>query len=119
MEKMTNLGNFLREHREHLQKQDGDFSLRKVALRLNVQASYLSKIERGLENPSEDMIIKLAKEYQQNEDILLAMAGKVSTRLQNIIMKNPTAFATLLSSLENSPEHAILKIVREVRDGNW
>lgn len=119
MEPINNLGNFLRQHREKLQEQDSSFSLRQVALRLNVQASYLSKIERGLENPSEDMIIKLAKEYQQNEDTLLAMAGKVSSRLQNIIMKNPTAFATLLSSLENSPEHAILKIVREVRDGNW
>lgn len=65
------------------------------------------------------MIIKLAKEYNQNEDVLLAMAGKVSSRLQKIIIKNPVAFATLLNSLENSPEHAILKIVREVRDGHW
>lgn len=119
MEKMTNLGNFLRQHRETLQANDTSFSLRQVALRLEVQPSYLSKIERGLENPSEDMIVKLAKEYSQNEDTLLAMAGKVSSRLQKIIMKNPTAFATLLSSLEDSPEHAILKIVREVRDGNW
>lgn len=119
MEKMTNIGNFLREHREILQEKDSSFSLRQVASRIGVQPSYLSKIERGLENPSEDLIVKLSTEYQQNEDVLLAMAGKVSSRLQQIIMKNPTAFASLLSSLENSPEHAILKIVREVRDGNW
>lgn len=116
---MNNFGNFLRQHREKLQETESSFSLRQVAVRLGVQPSYLSKIERGIENPSEDMVLKLAKEYCQNEDVLLAMAGKVSTRLQSIIMKNPVAFATLISSLEDSPEHAILKIIREVRDGNW
>lgn len=116
---MNDFGNFLRTHRELLQTEDTSFSLRQVAARLEVQPSYLSKIERGLESPSEEMVIKLAKEYKQNEDVLLAMAGKVSSRLQKIIMKNPVAFATLIESLENSPEYAILKIVREVRDGNW
>lgn len=116
---MNDLGKFLREHREKLQEKDSTFSLRQVSGRLDIQPSYLSKIERGIENPSEEMVIKLAKEYSQNEDVLLAMSGKVSSRLQHIIMKNPIAFATLLNSLEDSPEHAILKIVREVRDGNW
>ena len=116
---MNDLGNFLRQHRELLQENDVSFSLRQVATRIGVQPSYLSKIERGIENPSEEMVLKLANEYSQNADILLAMAGKVSSRLQKIIMKNPSAFATLISSLEDSPEHAILKIVREVRDGNW
>ena len=116
---MNEFSNFLRQHRESLQESDASYSLRQVAGRLGVQPSYLSKIERGIENPSEEMAIKLAKEYAQNEDVLLAMAGKVSSRLQQIIMKNPVAFATLLGSLEDSPEHAILKIVREVRDGNW
>ena len=113
---MNDFGNFLRTHRELLQTEDTSFSLRQVAARLEVQPSYLSKIERGLENPSEEMVIKLAKEYKQNEDVLLALAGKVSSRLQKIIMKNPVAFATLIESLENSPEYAILKIVREIVD---
>jgi transcriptional regulator with XRE-family HTH domain len=118
-EKINEFSNFLRQHRESLQKKDSSYSLRKVAGRIGVQPSYLSKIERGLENPSEELVLKLAKEYSQNEDVLLAMAGKVSSRLQKIIMKNPVAFANLLSSLENSTEHSILKIVRKVRDGNW
>ena len=116
---MNNFGEFIRGLRESLQECDSSFSLRQVSVRLEIQPSYLSKIERGLENPSEEMIVKIAKEYNQNTDVLLAMAGKVSSRLQQIIIKNPSAFATLISSLENSPEHAILKIVREVRDGNW
>ena len=116
---MNNFGTFIREFRENLQENDSSFSLRQVASRLSVQPSYLSKIERGIENPSEEMILKIAKEYNQDEDVLLAMAGKVSSRLQKIIMKNPKAFSVLIQSLEDSPEKAILKIVREVRDGNW
>lgn len=116
---MNNFGEYIRTHREQLNQDDASFSLRQVAGRLNIQPSYLSKIERGLEMPSEDMVIKIAKEYGQNEDMLLAMAGKISSRLQKIILKNPVAFASLISSLEDSPEHAILKVVREVKDGNW
>lgn len=116
---MNNFGEYIRGYREKLNESDSSFSLRQVAGRLNVQPSYLSKIERGLELPSEDMVVKIAKEYGQNEDMLLAMAGKISSRLQKIILKNPVAFASLISSLEDSPEHAILKVVREVKDGNW
>jgi transcriptional regulator with XRE-family HTH domain len=116
---MTSFGDYIREKREALQESDKTFSLRQVAHRLEVQPSYLSKIERNIENPSEEMILKLANVYNENEDTLLAMAGKVSSRLQKIIIKNPVAFSNLISSLEDSPEHAILRIIREVKDGNW
>lgn len=116
---MDDLGAFLRKCREDMKISDSAFSLRQVALRLGIEPSYLSKVERGIETPSEEMIKKLASTYGQNEDILLAMAGKVSSRLQKIIMKNPMVFSQLIVSLENSPENAILRIIREVRDGNW
>lgn len=116
---MNNFGQFVREKRELLQENDKTFSLRQVATRLDVQASYLSKIERGLEMPSEEFVLKLANEYQENSDVMLAMVGKVSSKLQKIILQHPVAFAKLVSSLENCPEHAILRVVREVKDGNW
>lgn len=116
---MNMLGDFMRQKRENIQENDKTFSLRQVASRLNIQPSYLSKIERGLEVPSEDMIVKIAQEYRENEDVMLAMAGKVSSRLQRIILTHPVAFAHLISSLEGSPENAILRVVREVKDGNW
>ncbi len=116
---MNEFGQYIRNLRTKKEKTDKTFSLRQVSLRLNIQASYLSKIERGIEKPSEDLVLKLAKEFDINEDVLLAMAGKVSMRLQQIIMKNPIAFSSLLIELENSPEHAILRVVREVKDGQW
>ena len=113
-------GTYIRQERLALQQTNKDYSLRKVAQRIGVEPAYLSKIERGdFAPPSEKVIIKLAEELNQNPDVLLAMAGKLSTDLQAIIQKRPELFASLLRELAEQPDHAILKIVREVRDGDW
>jgi hypothetical protein len=51
--------------------------------------------------------------------MLLAMAGKVSSDLQAVIRKRPELFGTLIRELKDMPEHAVLRLVREVRDGTW
>ena len=51
--------------------------------------------------------------------MLLALGGKVSSDLQEIIRKRPRLFAELIRELKQAPDHAILHIVREVRDGDW
>ena len=112
---------FLRERRAELASADPRrYSLRQVAYRVGVEPSYLSKVERGLEPPpGETTAIALARELQLDPDLLLAMAGKVSSELQTIIRKRPKLFAELIRALKDQPDHAVLRIVREVRDGNW
>ena len=61
----------------------------------------------------------MARELGEDPDVLLAMAGKVSSELQEIIRKRPKLFADLIRQLKQAPDHAILKVVREVRDGEW
>ena len=61
----------------------------------------------------------MAKELSEDEDVLLAMVGKVSGELQAIIRKRPELFAGLIRELKDMPDHAVLRLVREVRDGNW
>ena len=113
-------GEYLRERRERLRREDRRFSLRKVAGRIGVEPAYLSKIERGeAAPPSEATTVKLAKELGEDPDMLLAMAGKVSSDLQEIIRKRPKLFAELIRQLKKAPNHAVLKVVREVRDGDW
>ena len=51
--------------------------------------------------------------------MLLAMSGKVSSELLAIILKRPQLFADLLRQLKDAPDKALLRVVREVRDGNW
>ena len=113
-------GDFLRQRREEKRAADASFSLRKVAASVGIEPSYLSKIERGEQPPpSEETIVALAKELGEDPDVLLALAGKVSKELQAIIRKRPKLFAELIRQLKNMPDHAVLRLVREVRDGNW
>mgnify|MGYP006287659447 FL=1 len=114
------LGEFLRIQREELKKEDKSYSLRQVAQRIRVEPSYLSKVERG-ENVSlsEEKLILLAKDLDQDPDIVLALSGRVSSDLQEVIRKRPVLFARLLRELKNAPDNAVLRVVREVRDGEW
>jgi HTH-type transcriptional regulator, competence development regulator len=117
---MTPFGDYIRERREELRQTDATFSVRQVAARLDVEPSYLSKIERGEQPPpSEKTILALANVLGEDPDMLLALAGKVSSDLQQIIRKRPKLFAQLLRDIKDFPDHAVLRLVREVRDGSW
>ena len=50
---------------------------------------------------------------------LLALAGKVSSDLQEAIRKRPELFAQVIRELAQLPDHAVIRVVREVRDGTW
>ena len=113
-------GSFIRERREALRSDDPRFSLRQVAQRIGVEPAYLSKVERGeVAPPSEEKVRRLAEELGEDVDMLLAMAGKVSTDLLAVIRARPALFAALIRELKAMPDHAIVRVVREVRDGEW
>ena len=113
-------GEYLRKRREELKREDPQFSVRRVAGRIGVEPSYLSKIERSLQPPpSEQTTRALAEVLDEDADFLLALAGKVSSDLAEIIRSRPRLFADLLRQLKDMPDHAVLRVVREVRDGEW
>ena len=117
---MKVFGEYIRNRREELREQDSEFSVRKVAARLGVQPSYLSKVERGEQSPpTEAKITVLAGILGEDPDVLLALAGKVSSDLREVIVRRPKLFAQLIRQLKDMPDHAVLRVVREVRDGNW
>ena len=108
----TTFGTYIRKRREALRAKDRDFSVRRVAERVGVQPSYLSKVERDEEAPpSEASIRSLARELGEDPDVLLAMAGKVSSDLLEIIRKRPELFADLLRQLKSMPDTAVLRVV--------
>ena len=116
----TPFGAHLRELREALRHSDRRYSVRQVAQRVGVQPSYLSKVERGEQPPpSEATIRALAADLGEDVDLLLALGGKVSAELQDIVRRRPRLFAQLIRELDQLPDHAVLRIVREVRDGDW
>jgi HTH-type transcriptional regulator, competence development regulator len=116
----TGFGPYLRSVREEKAADDRAFSLRQVAGRIEVEPAYLSKVERGeVAPPSEAKIRALATDLEQDPDVLLAMAGKVSAELREIIRRRPKEFGELIRQLRDAPDHAILRIARQVRDGEW
>ena len=113
-------GQHIRAKRTTLRQAGQGYSVRGLANRLGIQASYVSKVERDeVAPPSEATIRRIAQELGENTDVLLALAGKVSDDLRQVILKRPVLFAELIRQLKDMPDHAILRIVREVRDGNW
>ena len=113
-------GKYIKTKRETLAQDSKSFSLRKVAMAIDVEPSFLSKVERDLvAPPSEAKIRRLAAVLSEDGDILLAMAGKVSTDLQEIILARPKLFADMLRRLKQEPDHALLRIVRDIEDGEW
>ena len=90
-------GKYIRKSRESLRERDAGFSVRQVAQRVGIEPAYLSKIERDqVAPPSESTIRKLAVELNEDSDILLAMAGKISCDLKEIILNRPELFLSLI-----------------------
>lgn len=117
---MATFGSYIRDRREKRRRDDPRFSVRQVADRIGVEPSFLSKVERDeVPPPSEEKIVALARDLDEDADVLLAMAGKVSSDLQRVIRRRPELFAALIRELKNLPDQAVLRLVREVRDGNW
>jgi transcriptional regulator with XRE-family HTH domain len=114
------IGKYIRDNREALREKDSRYSLRQVAKRIGIEPSYLSKIERGEQTYlSEEKIIALAEDLDEDPDVLLALSGKISSDVQEIIRKRPKLFVQLIRDLKDLPDNAVLRIVREVRDGKW
>ena len=131
---MSKFGDHIRARREALKTSQDGFGLRPFAARVGISAPYLSRLENGhQEPPSPEVIEAMASELGENPDVLFALAGKVSPRLIEIIAANPKLFAQCietiakrpsvmadaLEQLDLLPDHAIVRVVREVRDGDW
>ena len=113
-------GALIRQRRLERASADRAFSLRQVADRVGIEPSYLSKIEREQQPPpGEETIRRLAAELDEDADALLALAGKISTDLIDIIRTRPVVVAELLRSLRRAPTKQVSEIARQVRDGNW
>lgn len=116
----TSFADFIRTRREQRNVTDRRFSQRQLALRIGIQPAYLGRLEHGLDvSLSEEKAVALARELDVDPDVLLAMCGKVSKELQAIIMARPRLFGELIRSFKDLPDNAVLRLVREVRDGDW
>ncbi|MUM76494.1 helix-turn-helix domain-containing protein [Pseudodesulfovibrio sp. F-1] len=95
-------GDYIRAKRESMRQHDPEYSIRRVAKRIGIHHSYLSKIERG--EPAslcEKRIIALAQELGDDPELLLAMNGKVSEAVRRAVFEDPERVVSLLNQIKN------------------
>ncbi len=104
-------GAFIRKHRE-----DKEIGLREMAKKIGVSPTYLSKVERDeFSPPAEDRVRKIAELLDLDVDELLAMAGRVSSDLSEIIRDKPRAVADLLRTTRGMSADELARLTKAAK----
>lgn len=115
---MMDFGSYIRQLREQRREVNRRYSVRQMAQRIGIEPAYLSKIERGdVSPPSEETIRRLAADLGEDVDLLLALAGKISSDIREIIMQRPVLFAELIRGLSDMSDDSLTALVCKVRNG--
>ena len=94
---------FVRSIRERLHENDPNYSLRKVAARVGVQHSYLSRIEQGSANSYTRIFLdRLAEVLMVDRDLLFATSGMLSEEIASKIIGDPTKFCNMIHSYNST-----------------
>ena len=102
-------GAYARQERERR-----EIGLREMAKMIGVSPTYLSKVERDeFSPPAEDKVRKIAEIFDIDVDELLALAGKVSSDLSEIIREHPRELAALLRTTRGMTADDVARLARE------
>lgn len=108
---MRTFGQIIKEARKTKQ-----ITQRDLAKQIDVDFTYISKIENGaLEPPSEEVISKMAKVLGIDENELFLAAKKVPTQFRDTILQEGTAniFFRKYATLTEEQKERITKILEE------
>jgi len=86
------------EKLRNLRKKRGE-GIKVLAKSLNVNYTYLSKIENNKATPSEEFIEKIAQVFNYDGEELKIMAGKIPEDVSRILRENPREAIAHLRSL--------------------
>ena len=91
-------GDYIKALRNKRKEHDDSFSIRGLADKMNLSATYISKIERGELPASNETVYRLAKALDVTPDELFAHAGKIEPKLEKQIASHeaPVKMAAFL-----------------------
>ena len=93
-----------------------ELGLREMAKMIGVSPTYLSKVERDeFSPPAEDKVRKIAEIIKIDVDELLALAGKVSSDLSEIIREHPRELAALLRTTRGMTADDVVCLARKAK----
>lgn len=70
-------------------RQKRGVSIKKLAVELGVNYTYISKLENSKANPSPEVINRFAHYFDYNADELMIAAGKIPKDIKEILKNNP------------------------------
>jgi HTH-type transcriptional regulator, competence development regulator len=104
-------GATVRRDRERL-----EIGLREMAKMIGVSPTYLSKVERDeFHPPAEDKVKKIAEIIARDPDELLALAGRVSSDLTEIIRRQPREMASFLRAANGLTANDMARLARDAQ----
>jgi len=104
-------GAFIRREREAR-----EIGLREMAKKIGVSPTYLSKVERDeFTPPTEDKVRAIASIIECDPDELLAMAGRVSSDIADIIRRHPVELSALLRTANGLSADDIARLAQEAK----
>ena len=98
---------------------DKTLSQRKLAEKIGIDFTYLSKIERGrMSPPSQETIMKLASVLEADSDELLVLADRVPDDVKDVVTKSAKlpAFLRELRDLDDDDIEDLRKRAGELRN---
>ena len=97
-------------------RMEREIGLREMAKMIGVSPTYLSKVERDeFPPPAEDKVRKIAEILYCDSDELLALAGRVSSDLSEIIKQHPREMAALLRTTRGLSAAAVTQLARQAQ----
>ncbi|EAR22163.1 helix-turn-helix domain-containing protein [Nitrococcus mobilis] len=98
------------------QREEKKIGLRKFAQMVGMSPTYLSKVERNeFKPPTEEKVRAIARVLGRDPDELLALAGRVSSDLADIIQRHPREMATLLRAANRLSAEEMQRLAEEVQ----
>ncbi len=73
-----------------------DLSIKNLSKHLNVNYTYISKMENGRSLPSKDILSKIADIFNYDKEELFIRAGKMPEDIIDILRENPKEAANFL-----------------------
>ncbi len=97
-------------------REEKKIGLRRFAQMVGMSPTYLSKVERDeFAPPAEHKVRAIADALGQDADELLALAGRVSSELADIIKRHPREMATFLRAANGLSAEEMHRLAEEVQ----
>jgi len=115
-----NFGSYIRWLRQQRYQSNRDYTLQQTAERLGISRTYLCRIERNdVSPPTEDVIRRLAADLDENPDVLLALAGRLASDVNEAIIQRPILFAELIRTWSDLSDEELTELLDQFRSGQW